>query len=192
MDTVQWRGTSFKSTVPDSSKRSCPHAPGKEHTVIIVKLWFSFAAQIVSVLTGFRGWRHCCGSLRDGDGLRRTRRKMAHASPWCVFMGQSGRRVRSLCEVSLLGSMQCGGVIKGHDRCGQYVYAAAHVAALDGDWFGHVHAKQGAEGLWLRGTHAGHSSGLDPISTGHWTLKSNTTRWVRMVHWLSIISYKQT
>lgn len=35
MDTVQWPVTFFKSTVPDCSRSSCPHAPGENNTVMI-------------------------------------------------------------------------------------------------------------------------------------------------------------
>lgn len=37
MDTVQRPVMSFKSTIPDSSRSSCPHAPGKNaHTVMTI------------------------------------------------------------------------------------------------------------------------------------------------------------
>lgn len=62
---------------------------------------------------------------------------------------------------------QSGTQESGRVRCGRHISAAARVADLDGDWLGHVHAKQWAEGLWFRGAHAGHSSGLDTISTGY-------------------------
>lgn len=85
---------------------------------------------------------------------------MARAILWCIHVTQSGRQERSLlCDASLHFSMHCNG--------GLHVSAAAHVAALDGDGLGHVHTKQRAEGLRLRGAHAGHSSGLDPVSTGY-------------------------
>lgn len=48
--------------------------------------------------------------------------------------------------------------------------APAQIASLDGYGFRHVHTKQRAEGPRLRGAHAGHGSGLDPVSTRYWTL----------------------
>ena len=81
---------------------------------------------------------------------------MAHTVLWCICMNQSGRWEESFCEINF---HDCSGGVKCQ------ISAAVHVAALDGDWFGHVHAKQGTEGLWLRGSHAGNSSGLDAIST---------------------------
>lgn len=60
------------------------------------------------------------------------------------------------------------GVHRSGDTWGGWrVSAAVHVAALDGDGLGHVHAKQRAEGLRLGGAHAGHGPGLDPVSTGY-------------------------
>lgn len=76
--------------------------------------------------------------------------------------------------------------------CGWHISAAARVAALDGDWLGHVHANQGAEGLWLRGAHAGHSSGLDTVATGYWTLERNTTLMTRKFHNVSNIMLNET
>lgn len=55
----------------------------------------------------------------------------------------------------------------GRGLDGPVVSTASHTAALDGDGLGHVHAQQGAERLRLRGTHAGHHSGLDPKSAGN-------------------------
>lgn len=55
----------------------------------------------------------------------------------------------------------------GRGPDGPVVSAAPRAAALDGDGLGHVHAQQGAERLRLRGTHAGHHSGLDPKSAGN-------------------------
>lgn len=84
---------------------------------------------------------------------------------WCICMNHSGRWEKSRCEINFHG---CGGGV----RC--QISAAVHVAALDSDWFGHVHAKQGAEGVRLWGAHAGDSSGLDAVSTWYWTLRSRS------------------
>lgn len=95
----------------------------------------------VCALTALRGWNGSCSGLRDGDGFFRT--WMSNVVQWCICVAQRGRQERS------------------------FLSAAAHVAALDGDGLGHMHTKQRAEGLRLRGAHAGHSSGLDPISAGY-------------------------
>lgn len=55
-------------------------------------------------------------------------------TPWSRNVDQSRSWVRSPCD--FCGFRSC-------------ISAHARVAALDGDWFGHVHAQQGAEGGWL-------------------------------------------
>lgn len=92
-------------------------------------------------LTARRGWHGSCSGLRGSYSVYRT--WMSNAVQWCIWVAQCGCRERP------------------------FFSAAAHVAALDGDGLWHMHAKQRAEGLRLRGAHAGHSSGLDPVSTGY-------------------------
>lgn len=103
-----------------------------------------------------------------------------------LFVAQSGRKVRSLlCEVGLHFNrcFSCG------PRRGIWcVCAATHVAALDGDGLGNMHTKQWAEGLRLRWAHAGHSSGLNPISTGYWTLTTQHGRQLSQHHALRYIT----
>lgn len=89
------------------------------------------------VLTGFRCWGACWSGLWNGYLLCWTWRKRVQ---WVLWRNVSG---------ALWGGQN----------------AAAQRAALDGDGFRHVHTKQRAEGLRLRGAHAGHGSGLDPVST---------------------------
>lgn len=151
MDTVQRPLTSLRSTTPDSSRRSCPQAPGKK-----IKLKSCSCLQLslrisLCVLTGFRCWSSCCSGLCDGDCLCWTWRRMVQRVLWWCC---------------------CSGDLWG----GCYVSTAAHVAALDGDGFRHVHTEQRAEGVWLRGAHTGHRSGLDPISTGYWALGEQDTQ----------------
>lgn len=100
--------------------------------------------------------RNGCGSLWDGYGLCWNRRNNADAVLG-ILMYRNGRWETLFCEVC---SHNWGGFVQGHSS------TAAFVAALYGDGFGHVHAKQGAEGLGLRGAHAEDGSGLDTISTG--------------------------
>lgn len=81
----------------------------------------------------------------SGNDYCWTWKSAAHM--WCIFMAQSWRWEWGHCEVCF-----CSGAFSGH------ISAAASVAALDSDWFRHVYTKQGAEGLWLGGAHAGDGS----------------------------------
>lgn len=114
-------------------------------------------------LTRFRCWNGCRG-LFDAYDLRWPWKAAAHAALWLVFLQRRRMVFRAVCFDN------CSGLVQGH------VSAAAHVAASDCDRFWHVHAKHGAEGIRLRGAHAGYSPGLDTISTGCRTLKSDNMR----------------
>lgn len=75
---------------------------------------------------------------------------------WYIFLALGWSWERGL-RLVCFGSGGVGGPIS----------AAAPVTALDGDWFGHVHTEQGAEGHRLGRAHARDGSRLDTISTGY-------------------------
>lgn len=139
MDTVQRPLTFLRSTVPEGCRRSCPHGSGETQR-----------GEYEPALPDKNcGIPKCtvCALTRLGDGNRG-------------------------CEVLKDGAGLCwtwrSGASRGRVGVGRSLLAAAsRAAALDGDGLGHVHAQHGAQRLWMRGTHARHGSGLDPVSTGH-------------------------
>lgn len=140
--------------------------------IIMLYLYLLTRCDKRRTLTRLRRWSGCDG-LFDGHGLCWPRRKAAHAAPGRIFMNRRRRWKSLFCGVCFQG---LSGLVQGH------ISAAARVAASDCDRFGHVHAKQRAEGLRLRGAHTGHSSGLDTVSTGWWTLKSTWHSVSRLMH----------
>lgn len=137
MDTVQLPLTSLRSTVPDGSKRSCPHASGEEQRRDNESEGSGGLHSCAAcALTWLRGWNRGRDVLKDGAGL-------------CWTWGSTAVRW-----------------LRRRVGVDPFLSAASQAAALDGDGLGHVHAQQRAERLWLGGTHARHGPGLDPISTG--------------------------
>lgn len=119
MDTVQRPFMSLRSTVPDGSKRSCPHASGEaqrgDDKPVLSEENCGSTKWIVCALTWLGGWNGGCDALKDGAGLCWTWRSSAIR----------GRQRRAGAGRALLP-------------------AASHAAALNGDGFGHVHAQRGA------------------------------------------------
>lgn len=144
---AQWTRCSVRGR-PSSPR--CLTVPGEAAHTHLVRhrcdkpwfVWGKLGDSPVCVLTWLGGWNKAGGVLGEGAGLCWTWRNSAICG---LQRGRAGDR--------------------------PVVLAASHAAALDGDGLGHVHAQQGAERLWLRGTHARHDSGLDAISTGNWTLE---------------------